>query len=112
MADRPARAATRGMSEADWARTVTDTATTYGWLWAHFRAAQTAKGWRTPMSGHTGFPDLVLARGGDVVLAELKRDGQQPRPDQRQWLAALGDHGYVWRPADFDTVLARLRRTP
>ena len=98
------------VSEADWTRTVTDIATLYGWIWAHFRPAQTAKGWRTPMSGHTGFPDLVLARDGDVLLVELKQDGKYPRPDQRLWLAHLGPHGCVWRPADLDTVTARLRR--
>lgn len=98
------------MREADWTRTVIETAQLNSWRVAHFRPAQTAKGWRTPMSGNAGFPDLVLARGGDVLLAELKVASGRLSHEQRLWLDHLGPHGCVWRPADIDAVIARLKR--
>lgn len=101
----------RELTEAEWTTRVIEIAQLNGWRVAHFRPAQTAKGWRTPMQGHIGFPDLVLARGGDVLLAELKTDKGTLRPEQKQWLDQLGpDHGYVWRPRDSDAVVARLAR--
>ena len=38
-----------------------------------------------------GFPDLVLARHGRVILAELKTDSKasQPEPAQLEWLQAI-----------------------
>lgn len=52
-----------------------------------------------------GFPDLVLVRPPMVVFAELKSKGGKLRPEQREWLEALGRCGSVevrlWRPQDF-----------
>lgn len=98
------------MSEDAWLQRVLNTATVHGWLATHFRPAQTAKGWRTPLQGYPGVPDLILARHGRVILAELKSDTGQPTPEQRHWLTELGDHGRLWRPGDWDTVLAELSK--
>jgi len=97
------------VTEADYQQRVLDTAVLLGWHVAHFRPARTARGWRTPMQGQPGFPDLVLARGGTVILAELKTDRGQPKPDQLAWLDALGEHGRLWRPRDWTDVLAELK---
>lgn len=80
-----------------------------GWKRAHFRPARTLKGWRTPVAGDgKGFPDLVLLRRGRLIVSELKRDGEDPTPEQEDWLAAWrevpGAEVYVWRPADFDAI--------
>lgn len=99
------------LSETAWTGRVIDIARLHGWRVAHFRPAQTGKGWRTPMSGDVGVPDLILARDGDVLLAELKTDRGRLRPEQEAWLDELGVHGCVWRPRDHDAVLARLART-
>lgn len=102
--------------ERDWQRQVTDLAELYGWTWAHFRPAQTAKGWRTPVSGPggAGFPDLVLWRPGDrVIFVELKTDRGTVRPEQREVLVGLdlaGVQAQVWRPRDFEDVRATLAR--
>ena len=78
-----------------------------GWWGVHFRPARTAKGWRTPFSGSRGFPDLVLARDGEVHFRELKRaKGWRWQPGQQEWLQHTG--GSVWTPHDWDAICALL----
>ena len=110
------------LSEADFMRQVTDLAEILGWQWVHFRPAQTAHGWRTPVSGPLGkgFPDLLMVRERDrrLLFAELKGDGARPSAEQDyvftllNWLA-LGDgkrlEVYIWHPSDFDELAAVLR---
>jgi hypothetical protein len=104
------------MTENDLQRLVTDAAELYGWHWAHFRPAQTARGWRTPVSGTIGkgFPDLILARPRDHRLAfvELKSDVGKISPDQ-QFVHDVLTEAYapVWavRPKTIDDFLEYLR---
>lgn len=112
------------MTEADLMRAVTDLATILGWEWAHFRPAQTSKGWRTPVSGPLGkgFPDLLLIResNGQVLFAELKADGGRVSQEQAHFIdilfpATIRAHGViataVWYPVDLDNgvIAAALR---
>jgi VRR-NUC domain len=99
-------------SEDDFQRFVTETATLYGWRWAHFRTAMVGGRYVTPQSGDKGFPDLVLVRDGVVLVVELKSEDGRFRPGQREWLAALGPYGRCWRPRDKQAVLDTLRRKP
>jgi len=99
------------LSEEDLQTRILQAATLYGWRAAHFRPARTAKGWRTPMSGDPGFPDLVLARAGVLIVPELKSRRGRTSPDQDLWLEALGDHARLWRPADWPAIQNELRRT-
>jgi hypothetical protein len=73
------------MNEADYQARIIDTARLHGWRCAHFRPAHTAKGWRTPIEGDRGFPDLVLARDGHIIIAELKSDRGRLGPGQSEW---------------------------
>src|SRR5262245_27573014 len=60
-------------SEAGFMRTVIQLAQVCGWRVAHFRPARTAHGWRTAVRGEgKGFPDLLLVRGEELLVAELK----------------------------------------
>ena len=104
------------LTETEFQRQVTDLAELFGWQWAHFRPAQTSRGWRTPVSGPlgSGFPDLVLARARDrrLLFAELKTDRGRVTPDQErihETLAAAGQPVNVWRPADFELIAEVLR---
>lgn len=115
------------LTERDFMEQVTQLAEIRGWSWAHFRPAQTAKGWRTPVSGPLGkgWPDLVLVRTtehgsqGRLVFAELKRDGQRPSIEQKAVLDLLqqteGEYlgraceVYVWTPSDWDDIEETLR---
>lgn len=96
------------LSEASFQRTVIDYALLRGWRVAHHRPARTVHGWRTPVEGHPGVPDLILARDGRVLLVELKRQHGRPTPDQRLWLEALHGHGRIWRPGDWEEIMAEL----
>ncbi len=78
------------MSEADWQTWVVNTARARGWLVAHLRDSRGQDA--------NGLPDLVLARGGLVILAELKTEAGKVRESQKPWLEASGNH--VWRPSD------------
>jgi hypothetical protein len=119
----------RPLREDDFQQQVIELARVYGWRVAHFRAAQTARGWRTPVEADgAGFPDLVLVRAPEIIFAELKSARGTVSTDQRDWIAALSlvEEGIaqrtgappedrlvevnVWRPADFDTIHARLAR--
>lgn len=102
------------MTEADWQRTVIDTARLFGWRVAHFRPARTKHGgWVTPVAADgKGFPDLVLARDR-VIFAELKTQKGKPTPDQDAWARAITAAGlemYLWRPSDLEDVANILRR--
>lgn len=45
-------------------------------------------------------PDLVLARGGVVIVVELKSASGKLTDGQQAWLDAAGANGYAWRPGD------------
>lgn len=113
------------VSEDELLRLVVDEAKARGWMVTHFRPARNARGhWSTPLQGDAGFPDLVMARGGVVIFAELKREKAKASADQRAWIEALGqpwkgrlfmDDGrlilsslehaaMVWRPSDWPLI--------
>lgn len=97
------------LSEADFQQRVIDTARAAGWLCVHFRPGKTQRGrWVTPMQGDKGAPDLILAKDGRVLLAELKRSKGKPTPEQVEWLTAAGGHGRLWRPENWEAILLDL----
>jgi hypothetical protein len=97
------------VTEAQFTDAVVALAKLRGWQVAHFRPAPSAKGWRTPMQGDIGFPDLVLARDGKVVFAELKSSTGKVGPGQRQWASAIGPNCHLWRPGDMTRIAEILR---
>lgn len=93
------------MTEAQLQDAVIACARLFGWRVAHFRPAQTARGWRTPVEADgKGFPDLVLARRGELIFAELKSDRGRLSDEQAMWMHALegiGRRFYLWTPAEW-----------
>lgn len=100
------------ISEAAFQRTVTDLAYRAGWRVCHIPTVPVLRGRAvrhvTAYTGHSGLPDLILARHGVVLLVELKRQHGRLTPEQRLWLAALGGHGHCWRPSDWPAIVATL----
>ena len=109
------------MTEAELQAAVIETARLFKWRVHHVKPARTPDGkYLTRIAGDPGFPDLVLARDGFVIFAELKSEGGRLSRDQRAWLTALGDDPdvvrcetavYVWRPSSWQdgTIVGVLR---
>jgi hypothetical protein len=135
-----ARSANGDLLESPFQRQVLDLARYSGWRVAHFRPARTAGGWATAVQADgAGFPDLVLVRGPELLLVELKTDRGRVRPEQREWLDAFEQvelavraavdltldlapealplrdlpvvEAAVWRPRDWDRIEVRLKRS-
>lgn len=77
------------MTEAQLQANVEAALTRFRWSWLHDR---------DPRRNRAGFPDVLAARAGVVVGAELKTERGRTSPAQEQWLRDLGAHGYLWRP--------------
>lgn len=104
------------VTEANFQQALVELAHRLGWRVQHSRTIRTHNGrWMTPISGHIGFPDLVLAhpRRG-VIFAELKTARGRLAPDQLAWREALEPHieYHLWRPADWDAIILRLQKDP
>jgi hypothetical protein len=86
----------------------------HGWLVMHTRAVEIRPGvWKTPLTGHPGFPDLVLChqKGRGLIFAELKSDMGRLSDSQELWSQAINENGaehHVWRPKDIDAISTRL----
>lgn len=94
------------MTEEQLHERVTTLARHRRWLIHHDRRQDLGIG------GDAGFPDLVLARKGRIIIAELKRETEKPRPNQENWLQHLGIDQHprdrlliaVWRPSDWPEI--------
>ena len=88
-------------SERDYQASIIDLAHMLGYRVAHFRAARTKHGWRTPVAADgRGWPDLVLARRDRLLAVELKSQTGRVGVEQAEWLAALERAGvecHTWR---------------
>jgi hypothetical protein len=97
------------MSEEDLTATVIELAHFHHWLVFHPRPARGRGGeWRTATQGDVGMPDLVLARGGVILLIELKTQRGRLSHEQTAWALAAGEHYRLIRPADLDALRKEL----
>lgn len=89
-----------------------------GWRVLHLRAGRTKRGkFGVQVTGKLGkgWPDLILAKPGRLVAAELKSDTGKLTPEQLdvlQWLQGAGVETYIWRPADWPEIVRCLGGTP
>jgi hypothetical protein len=95
--------------EIDFSKAVAAYAQSRGWLVGYTRQSghMGSDGkWRG--SGPKGEPDLRLVRDGRVLFAELKAESGSTSPEQKEWLAALGDLGRMWKPRDSAAIIEEL----
>ena len=92
------------LTESQFTGQVIRLAMLYGWQVCHFRPAKTARGWRTAIQGHAGAPDIIAARNGRVVGAELKVGNNKPTKEQLLWLHHWGQDAYLWYPSDWQQI--------
>lgn len=91
-------------AERDFQAWVLTQARRCGWLAYHTHDARKSQ---------PGFPDLVLARHGECLMAELKTRTGKLTPEQQTWLSVLASAGvevHCWRPGDKEAISARLAR--
>src|SRR5438874_2184448 len=100
-------------TEAEFTRQVLQLAKLCGWRTAHFRPGRTKTGWRTAVQGDgVGFPDVLLLRGGSILVAELKVGSRKTTPAQNRWLQAFyaaGVTAVIWRPEYWDEIVKTLK---
>lgn len=99
------------MTEKELQDAVVDCAHRFHWRVAHFTRARQGDRHFTPVAyDGKGFPDLVLARHGEVIFAELKSPRGVLSRDQADWVDAIWPKGsgtathrvFVFTPADWD----------
>jgi hypothetical protein len=95
--------ATLTATEREHQDAIVDACRLLGYRVTHFRPARDRHGrWHTAVQGDPGFPDLVIAGHGHLVMVELKRHPNRPTPDQQAWLTTLAAAGVdariVWLP--------------
>ena len=103
------------MTEAEFTNQLLAWAKTFGWRRFHVRSSgRMSNGKAIPVvQGDKGFPDLVLAKPGRLVFAELKVGGNKARSEQTDWLdllAASNAECHVWTPAMWTQILAVLSK--
>ena len=85
----------------------------YKWHICHFRPARTQEGWRTAIQGDKGFPDTLITKDGQLIIAEIKSEGGKLSPEQIDWytllsLVELSSDGalkvFVWRPSMWASI--------
>jgi len=103
------------ITEEEFQGQILDLAKIFRWRRAHFRAARTKHGWRTPVQADgKGFPDLVLVKPPRLIIAEVKRQDTKPDDHQLEWLNDFAGvpnvEVYTWKPADWDDIVAILAK--
>jgi len=101
-------------SEADFQAKIIKLARLCGWKVAHFRPAQTSKGWRTPVAADgKGFPDLVMVKPPYIFFCEVKSATGKLTLEQKDWANLLHEvmvhpqqrvYQRIWRPGDEDEI--------
>lgn len=96
-------------SEADFVREIMRLALQLGWRRHHCRPGRTSGGgWRTPIQGDVGLPDILLVRRGRMLAFECKVGDNKMTAAQKLWILDLsGVPGItavcVW-PSDWDYI--------
>lgn len=99
-------------TELECEATIIDAAKLFGWR-VHGERPAVSRGWSTPIKGDPGWPDLVLARPGRLLIVELKRKPNRVEPAQQVWLDLLStipgvQTQVVWVPEELDALCALL----
>ena len=110
----PARILDLLISERQFQDMVIELALRCGWLVHAERPGLTSKGYRTPIQGIVGYPDLTMChvKMGRVVWAELKSEKGKVTAMQKAWLDALKlkeKEVYIWRPSMWEQIVSTLR---
>jgi hypothetical protein len=98
------------MNETEWQKQVLKSAHSLGWHSMHI--GRTGKHQAVGAKGTlgTGWPDLVLVKGGRILFVELKADKGTVTQEQKDVLMLLQNVGqcFIWRPSDMGLMIDTL----
>ena len=77
------------MKESELQDAILELAERLGWYVHAERPARTIQGWRTPIQGKPGYPDLTLCRLGTILWIECKSERGRLTEEQNSWLSDL-----------------------
>jgi len=86
------------ISEKEWQATVIEAAKACGWKHYHTYRSQRSV---------AGFPDLILIRGRELIVVEIKRQHGKVSKPQQEWLSLFEGAGvptFVWRPSHWEQI--------
>jgi len=107
---------TNRLTERQFQTQIIEWARSLGWRVHAERPARFRDGtWATHVQGDIGWPDLAMARGSRLIIAELKvgRNKVVSHSPQDRWLHALlktGVEVYTWRPEAWSQILVVLSK--
>lgn len=95
----------RMMKEAEFQEQFIDLAHAFGYKAVHFRPALTKYGYRTPIQGdgHGWFDNIVAKEGMPLIIAELKREGEELT--KGKWVGEGRKAHYEMGQEDWKTLL-------
>ena len=100
----PTQRIDRSISEAELESFVEECLILFRWVWHHASDSRRS----TP-----GLPDIVAARDGRLIFAELKTEIGRVTTGQERWFAELAtcEHveTYIWRPRDMNEIIEVLK---
>ena len=101
------------LTEAAFQKMVLDFAKLHGWRRAHFRGVRVQRKdgstyHQTPIQADgKGFPDILLLRGRECIVVELKTETRRLTPEQIAWITAFreaGIHAFIWKPSSWSEI--------
>jgi VRR-NUC domain. len=94
-------------------KAVEDMLTLYGWKFFHAPDNKPSAGTGRVQKIVPGFPDIIAIRGTRIIVIENKKELEQPREDQEEWLRAFKATGkvetYVIRPSTMRWLAEQLK---
>jgi hypothetical protein len=94
----------RQVPESSVQKAVQDMLTSYGWKWFHAPDNKPSASTGRVQKIVPGFLDILALRGTRIVIIENKRETEQLREDQEEWMEAWRRTGkaetYVVRPSN------------
>lgn len=93
---------TSQLTEKQFQSQIVQLAKLFGWMVYHTHDSRRSE---------PGFPDLILLRRDQFIVAELKVGKNKPTPDQHRWLNAFRNvqaSVFVWTPNDWQEIQAAI----
>ena len=100
--------AINNISEKEFMKLITDYAREHNWKFHHCNDMSRCSGDLDGRYSGRGFADLVMARNGEIIVAELKSENGSISKAQMEWIREY-PATEIWRPSMAGYIMERLR---